>query len=67
MGNIRLHINQAEPIEAPAEMWLTALLASLPEDVRTKMLENLEKIKKGQMKIIQPISVGMNGKILMPG
>lgn len=66
MGNIRIHIGLNTPVEAPAEMWLTALLVSLPINMRERVLQNLDSIRKSHLKIIKP-TPGANGKILMPG
>ncbi len=66
MGNIRLHIGLNDPVEAPVEMWLTALLVSLPADIRARVLQNLDSIRKSHLKIIKP-TAGAAGKILMPG
>ncbi len=66
MGNIRLHIGLREPVQAPSDMWLTALLISLPESQRNVVIQNLAKIKDNNIKIVQPVPVP-SGKILMPG
>ncbi len=66
MGNIRICVGLETPVEAPMETWLTAILVSMPEGLIRKTIENLDKIKRQQIKLIKP-TPGMNGKILLPG
>ncbi len=65
MGNIRLHIGLREPVQAPSDMWLTALLISLPESQRNVVIQNLAKVKAGNIKVLAAVPVP-SGTIILP-
>ena len=66
MGNIALHVGANAPVQAPADMWLTALLMSLPADQRSVVIQNLAKIKEQRIPILNPVPV-KSGTIRLPG